>query len=365
MTPLGEKLKRRIAERGPLTLEAWWEAALFDREHGYYTTGNPLGAEGDFITAPEISQMFGELVGAWCVMAWRGLGRPSPFLLAEIGGGRGTLIADLLRAALRLDADFARAARLRLVEVSDRLAAEQLRAVARFDLPARRVRRVEELEALPLILAGNELFDALPIRQIVYDGTAWRERLVGLSPDTERFAFVSGPPLPKGPPGLGRVEAGAVYEASPARSALAAALARHLAANGGAALFFDYGHWTPGPGDTLQALRRHAVADPLADPGRHDITSHVDFAALAQVFRAGGLQVAPSESQGGFLVAMGLLERAGALGAGADEAGRDAIRAAVERLAGSGETGMGALFKVLATASAPLDLPPFVQAPVD
>lgn len=363
MNELARQIGETIRREGPISIERFWTLALFDRRHGYYTTRAPFGRSGDFVTAPEVSQMFGELLGAWLVAAWRALGAPAPFTLAEIGPGRGTLMADILRTVRSLDMAFLKAARISLVEVSDRLAGEQLAALERFDLPVRRVRRLEEIEPGPLLLVANELFDAVPIRQFVFDGAAWRERCIAVG-DRGRFSYVlrplqasAGLQRPLG--GLPPPSAGATLEVSPDREALAAGLGRRLAADGGAALVIDYGHAEPGYGDTLQAIREHAFADPLDRPGEIDITSHVDFASLARQLARAGLVVPPPMEQGSFLFALGLRERAGALGAGRSTAEQAGILAAARRLAGTGPTEMGRLFKVLAAASKPLPLPPF------
>lgn len=363
---LGNRLARRIAaiirRDGPIRLDRYWNLALFDRDDGYYASRDPFGRAGDFVTAPDVSQMFGELVAAWLVAAWRELGRPEPFALAEMGPGRGTLMEDVLRTARRLDTAFLKAARVTLVETSPRLAALQAGRLAPFDLPIRSVRRIEDAPPGPLLLFANELFDAVAIRQFIGTGDGWRERCVGLGPD-ECFCFTLEPatladiahPLA----GTPSPPADAILEVSPERERIAEAIAARLARDGGAALMIDYGHGESGFGDTLQAIEAHAFADPLAAPGRRDITSHVDFARLEARFAAAGLAVAPLAGQGAFLLGLGLLERAGALGRGRTAAERDALAAAVRRLAGTGAGGMGRLFKVLAAASRPLSLPPF------
>ena len=357
--PLAERLARRIAARGPLTLAEFWNAALFDPVDGYYTSRRPFGAEGDFITAPDVSQMFGELVGAWLVAAWRALGSPSPFALVEIGPGRGTLMADILRTVRQLDTGFSRAARVHLIEVSDRLAGIQHERLSGFDLPLRRHRSIDRLPAMPLLAVANELFDAIAIRQFVHDGTGLQERLVATAPGGG-FRFVEGPAGPIGVPArLPPPRAGDILEVSPDRRRLAARLASMLAQRGGAFLSFDYGHAQSGYGDTLQAMRSHAFADPLAEPGLHDITSHVDFADLAETMRHAGVAVSPIVTQGQFLLALGLAERAGALGATRDAAGRAEIASQAHRLAGTGPGEMGDLFKVVAAGSTALPLPPF------
>ncbi|BDA85811.1 TetR family transcriptional regulator [Aureimonas sp. SA4125] len=361
----GNPLHRLIAEvidrDGPISIERYWDLALFHPDHGYYTSRDPFGARGDFITAPEISQMFGELVAAWLVAAWRAQGAPAPFVLAEIGPGRGTLMADIIRTAKRLDRSFLAAARVTLVETSERLARIQAERLAPFDLPIRHRRRLADIEPGPLFLVANELFDALAIRQYVFAPDGWREKRVGKTPDG-RLAFGTMP-VPQGAlgmtDGLPPPQSGDIIELSPQRTALAAALGQRLAASGGLALLFDYGHARSAYGDTLQALRAHGFVDPLADPGTADITSHVDFAALGREFGRSGLAVSPLMDQGEFLLRLGLAERAGMLGRAGNDEGKAAIAAAAHRLAGTGQAGMGRLFKVLAASSTPLRLPPF------
>ncbi|WP_062229354.1 class I SAM-dependent methyltransferase [Aureimonas frigidaquae] len=362
MSTLERRIRERIAAEGPLPLDAFWNMALFDPDGGYYTTRqDPIGAAGDFTTAPEISQMFGELLAAWTLAAWRALGAPDPVALVEIGPGRGTLMDDMLRTLRRLDPAFLRAARIHLVEVSDRLRRIQATRLAPHDLPLHHVPRLDRVPAMPLISVANELFDAIAIRQFRLAGALWRERRIGTAPDGT-LLWLDGPPvdgtmLPL-PPGVEPAE-GDIFEWSPAREALALALGRRIAAHGGAALFLDYGHARSAFGDTLQALRNHAYADPLQAVGRQDLTSHVDFARLAEALGAGGAIASPVMAQGPFLLALGLAERAGALGAQRDAAGRASITAAAHRLAGDRPGEMGQLFKVLAASSRPIALPPF------
>jgi len=358
MTALKDRLRRLIDATGPITVADYMSACLFDPEAGYYTTREPFGAEGDFTTAPEISQMFGELVAVWAYSAWAAAGRPMPMLLAEIGPGRGTLMADMLRTLDRLDPGFVTRARIAMVEVSPRLAALQ-----KEKLPGGRSRPtwysdLAALPALPLVIVGNELFDAVPVRQFVRTGQGWRERMVGLDDDGAlRFmAGVAGIDPSLLPPDAGSAPEGAIFEIAPAREALMDAVSARIARDGGAALFIDYGHLKPGLGDTLQAVRAHAYDDVLAHPGEADLTSHVDFSALARVAAAHGLEV-KTATQGEFLLGLGLLERAGALGATANEETRERLRGEAERLAGA--QAMGELFKVLCVSRKGIVLPPF------
>ena len=349
MTPLAERVARLIEASGPIGVADYMMLCLFDPAYGYYTTREPFGAGGDFTTAPEISQMFGELIGVWTYQTWQSAGKPDPIVIAEIGPGRGTLMKDLLRTLGKLDPSLAHSARFALVETSPRLTEIQKQTLGRAEAQITWRTSIETIPPHPLILVGNELFDALPIRQYVKTPAGWRERVVGLDKNGG-LALMAGPGAPDEallPPDAVTAPEGAIVELAPARTALMETIGHRLAGHGGAALFIDYGHAEPGIGDTLQALRRHEYDDVLAHPGEADLTAHVDFAALAAVARSQGLTTSVT-TQGDFLLRMGLLERAGALGASGDETLRDKLRSEVERLAGPGATGgMGELFKVL------------------
>jgi len=358
MTALKERIAALIAAAGPLSVADYFALCLSDPQHGYYMRRDPFGRAGDFTTAPEISQMFGELVGVWLVAAWRALGRPARPLIAEIGPGRGTLAKDILRTLEKIEPELPASAGLALIEISPRLheiQADSLRDYAgRIEWHA----EIGDLPRRPLLIVGNEFFDALPVRQFVKAGRGWRERAIGLD-DGGQLAFVSGtasldPALL--PPGADAAPDGTIFETAPVRAAVMQAIATRIAADGGAGLFIDYGHLDPGFGDTFQAVRNHRPEDVLENPGEADVTAHVDFSALAAVVQAVGLD-ASLATQGEFLLGLGLLERAGRLGAGADETIRDGISAAVERLAASDQ--MGGLFKVLAVVPRNLRIPPF------
>jgi SAM-dependent MidA family methyltransferase len=360
MTGLKDRIAALVAAAGPIPVSQYVALCLYDPDDGYYMTREPFGREGDFVTAPEISQMFGELVAVWLLAAWQALGRPLPVVVAEIGAGRGTLMRDMLRTFSRLDPALAARASFAIVETSPRLARLQKAALA--GMPAG-VAWHEEIDTLPrhapLMILGNELFDAIPVRQFVRAGDEWRERLVGVD-DQGRLRFAVGvnrvdPALL--PEKARAAPSGAIVELAPARTALMSAIAARIAADGGAGLFLDYGHLEPGIGDTLQAVRRHRPEDVLENPGEADLTAHVDFAALAGAAKSQGLKTHLT-TQGEFLLAMGLVERAGRLGANADAAEQGRIEAAVERLAG--EDAMGTLFKVLAILPGNVDVPPFV-----
>lgn len=348
MTALKDKLKRLIAATGPISVADYMAQCLLDPEHGYYTTREPFGSEGDFITAPEVSQMFGELVGVWLYTAWKDSGSPEKPVLAEIGPGRGTLMKDMLRTFARLDPRFAAETRFAMVEASDRLKQVQQRTLAPVATSATPewFTRIEDLPAGPLFIVGNELFDALPIRQFVKTVSGWRERVVGLN-DAGELAFFAGYGAPDDtvlPPDAAAAPEGAIFEWAPAREALMDTIAERLKQQGGAGLFIDYGFERSAIGDTLQAVKRHAYDDVLASPGEADITSHVDFDALSRIAPGHGLTTRLA-TQGDFLLGLGLLERAGQLGAGKTAEAQEAIRDAVERLAAPDQ--MGTSFKVL------------------
>lgn len=346
MTPLGERIARLIAASGPISVADYMATCLFDPQHGYYTTREPFGRGGDFITAPEVSQMFGELVAIWLAEAWQAAGGPLPATFAEIGPGRGTLMKDMVRTIRRVAPGLAEGATFALVEASPRLADLQRRTLEVAGPAFSWHATVDTLPEQPLLVVGNEIFDALPFRQFVRTRDGWRERVIDLD-GASRFRFAAGDTvLPEStlPAGVRGAPEGSIFETSPAREALMASIAERIAVHRGAGIFFDYGHLAPGVGDTFQAVRRHRSEDVFENPGEADLTSHVDFAALAAVARRHGLD-ARMTTQGQFLLDMGLLERAGRLGHSADEAGRAKIVADVERLAGPDQ--MGELFKVL------------------
>ena len=355
---LEDRIRRLIGTAGPLPVSDSMAMCLFDPAGGYYTTREPFGEGGDFTTAPEISQMFGEMVGAWLVHAWRSLGRPDPFALVEMGPGRGTLMRDILRTA-RIDPPFLAAAQIHLVETSERLRSAQAETLVPHDIKWHD--ELSSLPVLPMLFVANELLDAVPVRQFEHTPDGWRERLVGLDADGN-LAFVPGLPvsdLSILPAGAGAAPEGAVFEYAPAREAIAATLGERLHAHGGAALVIDYGHIRSGFADTLQALRSHRYVSIFEEPGSADLTSHVDFEAIAGAAESAGAKAFPAITQGDFLLSLGLAERAGALGHGKDEKTQANLRAAVERLAGTGKAEMGGLFKVLCLTGAPLALPPF------
>jgi NADH dehydrogenase [ubiquinone] 1 alpha subcomplex assembly factor 7 len=303
-----ERLKAEIAVGGPISVADYMSRCLHDPHFGYYATRPALGEDGDFITAPLVSQMFGELIGLWAVETWRRLGAPPRFLLVEAGPGDGTLMSDALRAA-RLAQDFLDAAELWLVETSDPLIKSQLLALADAPLEARWIASPSDLpQDAPIILVANELLDCLPARQLVRTTEGWAERRVGL--DAQDDLTLGLAPTFERPASDGPF--GSIFELSDAQRALGAELGDRIALQSGAALLIDYGRDEPGFGDTLQALWRHESVDPLACPGEADLTVHVDFPAVLAAARQAGA-ASGILSQGEFLRRLGIEQRAAAL----------------------------------------------------
>lgn len=337
-TPLVDILARQIATTGPMTLADYMAACLMHPQYGYYSTRDPLGAGGDFTTAPEISQMFGELLGLSLAQCWLDQDSPASFTLAELGPGRGTLMADILRATARVPG-FHDAARLHLVETSPALRAEQAKRLPQ----ATWHDAVQTLPDGPLYLVANEFFDALPIRQFQRDGDDWRERVVGLQEDHLALGLAAPAPQPGLSHRLDDTKDGDLVETCAPGQAIAAVLGARIAAQGGVALIVDYGDWRS-LGDTLQALKGHAPVDPVALPGESDLTTHVDFEALARAAApAAHTLLTP---QGVFLERLGITQRAQALAKSLSGPALDSHIAAHRRLTHPDE--MGSLFKTLA-----------------
>jgi len=361
MTPLGELLADRIRREGPLTVREYMRLCLTHPEHGYYRSRPAVGAAGDFITAPEISQVFGELIGLWAAEVWTAMGRPAPLRLVELGPGRGTLMADALRAVAKVAPDFRAAIALHLVEINADLRRQQAAALMKLPGAAASPQWHETLADVPngpLIVIANEFFDALPIRQVVRTADGWRERMVTYADGSFRFAEgprVNGPAI--------TAEIGAIVETSPDGGALAGAIGARLVADGGAALIIDYGPAAPGLGDTLQAVRAHEKVSPLAEPGAADLTAHVDFAGLTTAARAAGAAAYGPVPQATLLNRLGIFARAATLlqHATAAQAGR--IESGVRRLIEPAE--MGTLFQAIAIATPRLAVPGFDSGSFD
>lgn len=348
---LGERIRRH----GPMRVDEFMQACHAHPLDGYRQKPDSIGAAGDFVTAPEIGQVFGELIGLWCAVVWETMGRPAPLHLIELGPGRGTLMADALRAG-KAQPGFLSALSVRLVEISEPMRRLQRATLLGSVAGGRRPPAVTWYDAVgqvpdgPAIVVANEFLDALPIRQLVHDGRVWRERVVTLRPDGG-LAFAAGDAAEY--EGAASAAAGAVVEFRAGEDELLAGLAARSAPF--AALFIDYGPAEPSFGDTLQAVRGHACTDPLANPGAADLTAHVQFATLARKARACGLAADGPLAQAEFLGRLGIVERTARLMA-ANPARAGAIEAATQRLMSPG--GMGGLFKAMAVRWPSLPPPP-------
>ncbi|WP_421850357.1 class I SAM-dependent methyltransferase [Novosphingobium sp.] len=329
---------RLIAATGPISIAHY----MAEANARYYASRDPLGAAGDFVTAPEISQMFGELIGLWLADIWQRAGSPEGVCYVELGPGRGTLARDALRAAGKAGL----VPEVHLVETSPALMTLQRalhpQAVWHHDLASLPLDR-------PLLIVANEFLDALPVRQLVRTGGGWRERMVGLGTAGAFIPVVGTRPMDAAvPPSFADAGEGAIVEASPAAATVVQEVAGRLAAQGGAALFIDYGYAQPQLGSTLQAVRAHRKVDPFADPGEADLTAHVDFATLAEVAEQAGARWLGTSGQGAWLTALGIGARAASLARTTPHAAA-AIEAAAVRLIAPAE--MGTLFKVMGLAA--------------
>ena len=362
MSKLEAILREMIEAEGPMPLESYMSFALSHPEHGYYMSRDPIGAAGDFITAPEISQMFGELIGLWSAQYWAAMGAPKSLRLIELGPGRGTLMQDFLRAS-RVVAPFHAALDVHLVETSPVLAHAQRARLADEGVAVTWHQQIETVPAGPAILIANEFFDALPVRHYIKTQRGWCEQMVGLDENGD-FAFV---PFDAPEPSLPASAAiGSVLEIGASAQQIMAAIAARIEAQGGVALAIDYGHTQTQMGETLQAIRGHAAVDPLRNPGGCDLTTHVDFAALARAAQASGAEVFGPVTQGDFLLRLGIVERTEALMRKASAKQSAELEAAMVRLVSAKPEvelsagtvkGMGELFKVLAVAQSGLPQP--------
>jgi SAM-dependent MidA family methyltransferase len=343
---LSEQIDAQIRATGPMSVATYMGLCLSHPRHGYYAVGRPIGAAGDFVTAPEISQMFGELVGFSIVNLWQQMGEPKSFTLLELGPGRGTLMQDALRAASKADG-FENALHLQLFEQNALLKGEQEKRLGKYS--PYWAGDIDAVSEDPIFVVANEFFDALPIKQFVRTDDGWHERLVGLI-DNERAFGLSPTPIADSaaPPEVRGAYAGEILELSPAAVDTMQRLARKVALQGGAILALDYGYGRTQTGETLQAVKSHAFADILDAPGEADISAHVNFEVLGTAAKAAGLAVAPLANQGDFLLRLGLGERARAL-ARANPAEAANIARAVERLTAPDQ--MGTLFKAFCAHS--------------
>jgi NADH dehydrogenase [ubiquinone] 1 alpha subcomplex assembly factor 7 len=346
-TPLALALKARIVRHGPIPVADYMAACLGDETHGYYRTRQAIGTHGDFVTAPEISQVFGELIGLWTAVVWQQMGAPSRFQLVEVGPGRGTMLADALRAARRVPG-FVEAADVVLVEPSPVLAETQRATLRRSGAAVRWGPDLSDVPPGPTIFLANEVLDVLPVVQLARQEGIWRERVVRLGPSGRLDFGLAETPWSGALPGFAdRAKEGDILELRDLAPVTGAA-ARIASGGPFAGLFIDYGHEASGLGETLQAVRRHRAEHPLTSPGEADLTTQVDFAAASAAFRAAGLSVEQLVTQGEWLGALGIAERASRLMA-ANPARAGEIELGIARL--MAPQGMGTRFKALGVRS--------------
>ena len=352
--PLAQQIDLQISTTGPMSVATYMGLCLTHPTQGYYKGTDPLGAAGDFITAPEISQMFGELIGFHLVNVWQQMDEPKSFNLVELGPGRGTLMADILRVACRAPG-FRDGLKLKLFETNPALTAQQRNRLESYE--PQWLENFEQFSEGPILVVANEFFDALPIRQFVRKADGWHERMIGLAEGKRAFGLAPTPISNDAmPTAVANAEEDSLFEVCFAGSEVMSRVAKAIAKQGGSVLAIDYGYARTQTGDTLQGVRNHAFADVLENPGETDLSAHVDFAALAAVAREVGLAVQPLATQGEFLTRLGIAERAAAL-SGANPGSAPDIRAALERLTARDQ--MGDLFKVFCAHSPGLNPPGF------
>lgn len=357
-SPLETEIRRRIAGAGPMQIGEYMALCLSDPRYGYYVTRDPLGVGGDFTTAPEVSQMFGELIGLWMASMWQLMGMPENIRVIELGPGHGTMLSDALRA-VRVIPEFRSAIVVHLVEISPALQAAQeqtLDGLAQVFWHE----RLEDVPGGPFIIVANEFFDALPINQAVKIGSGWHERRIGIAANGALEFIIAREPIPLFeqllPASLRGAPEYAIFEWR--SDSIAMEMGRRIDSGPGAALVIDYGHDRSAPGETLQAVGRHSFANPLETPGEVDLTAHVDFQALGRAVESMGANAFGPVPQADFLRRLGIDTRAAALKAKASRADAAEIELAMARLTGESRTGMGRLFKTMAFAHPKLGMPP-------
>jgi SAM-dependent MidA family methyltransferase len=346
--PAAAEIRKLIKSAGPMPVSRYMELCLTHPQFGYYMTRDPLGREGDFTTAPEVSQMFGELLGLWAAAVWKSMGMPNPVQLIELGPGRGTMMADMLRA-IRVLPSFYQAVIVHMVEINPALVDRQQETLRGIKSAATWHERIDAVPAGPSIVFANEYFDALPVHQVIRQQRGWHERVIDISAGGQLVFAAAAEPMKHFdlllPPLVRAAPAGAIFEWRPNQEIMR--IAHRLRDHGGAALIIDYGHVRSDAGDTFQAISRHSFTDPLRNPGQADLTAHVDFQALALGAEDAGARLHGPVEQGEFLRRLGIETRAATLMSKATPQVSADIESALKRLTGTGRGAMGALFKVL------------------
>jgi SAM-dependent MidA family methyltransferase len=365
LAPLESEIRRRIAAAGPMPVAQYMTLCLTHPQHGYYVTRDPFGAKGDFVTAPEISQMFGELIGLWCAATWKAMGSPEQVQLVELGPGRVTMMHDALRA-MHIVPDARRAAVIHLVEISPTLEKRQRQALSGLDRPVVWHTSLDQVPEGPTIILANEFIDALPVHQAVMCVDGWHERVVKIADDGSLQFGHARDPIPLFDQMLPRplriAPIGAIFEWRADQIALE--IGRRVVHSKGAALLIDYGHVESAAGDTFQAVGRQSFTNPLQGAGTVDLTAHVDFQALTHAAQSLGADVHGPVDQATFLRRLGIETRAEALKKGAPLGRTAEVNSALMRLTSEETTGMGKLFKAIAFADPSLgELPGFEREP--
>jgi len=365
-SPLQSEISKLIKSSGPMPVWRYMELCLMHPEHGYYVSRDPLGREGDFITSPEVSQMFGELLGLWAASVWKAMGSPPLLRLVELGPGHGTMMADALRA-LRVLPPLYQSLSVHLVEINPVLRDKQKTTLSGSRSAAWH-ETIDDVPDGPAVIFANEYFDVLPIHQMVKRENGWHERTIELDSDGKVVFGTAPEPTPRFevllPPLIRAAPLGAIFEWRPDTEIMK--IANRMRDQGGAALIIDYGHLRSDAGDTFQAIARHSFADPLKNPGQTDLTAHVDFQSLVRAAEDLGARVHGPVTQGEFLKRLGIETRATTLIAKAAPEIAEDIDGAMKRLVGGGRTGMGEMFKVLAVSQPDLaSLAGFADEPQD
>jgi NADH dehydrogenase [ubiquinone] 1 alpha subcomplex assembly factor 7 len=351
-------IKSIIKAQGPISIAQYMGIALSDKKYGYYTTKQPLGRQGDFITAPEISQMFGELIGLWCASIWEFMGRPVNLQLVEFGPGKGTLMSDLLRGTSKISG-FHDSISIHLIEISPSLKKQQQVNLNNYDVKIEWYNNFSDILNNPTIIIGNEFFDALPILQFVKTKNGWREKLIGIDASEELKFMLSPAETPACaliPQNIRNSDENSVFEICPSAISTIRNISQHLKENGGAALFIDYGYFENPLVNSFQAVKEHEYHDVLKDPGQADLTAHVDFSTLKNSATESGITTHKIIGQGQFLQAMGIDIRASMILKNATFEQKKDIISATERLTDNKQ--MGELFKCLAITHPELPAPP-------
>ena len=366
-SPLEAEVRRRLTAAGPMPVAQYMTLCMTHPEHGYYITRDPFGAKGDFVTAPEISQMFGELLGLWAAATWKAMGSPENVRLVELGPGRGTMMLDALRA-VQIVPEFRKALVVHMVEISPALEKRQRQALSGIDVPVEWHQALEQVPEGPTIILANEFVDSLPVHQAVNCVDGWHERVVKIADNSSLQFGHARDPIPLFeqmlPRALRNAPIGAIFEWRADQIALE--IGRRVAHNHGAALVIDYGHVESAAGDTFQAVGRQLFTNPLHSPGGVDLTAHVDFQALALAAESLGARTHGPIEQAQFLRRLGIETRAESLRKGSPLSKNADVNNALVRLTSEAGTGMGKLFKVVAFADPKLgDLPGFENWHID